>query len=497
MQLLENPGLLFNKFKQNGSLEIMFHYPDEESIKMLNAFFSIMLANNDKIYLLETIITIIREIILNAMKANAKRLYCELNKLDIHNHEVYTKIMEKFKEEVIGNTAIIQDELNTSEYYIKLELKKENDGIEIEVSNNTLILPEELERITLRLSKAREVTSFADVYDDIYDDSEGAGLGIVLSVLLLKNAGLPIEEFQILTREKETVSRLYIPAQLEPHPFKTKILDQINSLIDVLPTFPDNILQLQELCHDREANIDNIAALIYKDPSLSSQILKLSNSAGFFPSKKVDNITTAVMTIGLKNLEAMLIITAAKNIMDKRFIKFEQIWTHCNMTAFIARSLAKKFNNHVKQENIYLAGLLHDIGKIILLSVDQEMNNWLTDLFKNRKTRTSTVLEEITIGISHAEIGALISKKWNFPTFLTEVINNHHAPLNSSDENRELTFIVYLANIICGLESHRYNYYFIEQEVLDYFHINNDADFAKLSSELLKEYSEQATLLGL
>lgn len=485
---------LIKKFEKGAPILIAFHYPDQKIMRMLNSLFAKILAQLDIIYLLDTLITIQREVIINAAKANAKRIFFQEAGLDIADPIQYEQGMIRFRNEIVGELENIRSKLLNSRLEITIKIQKTNNGIAITVKNNTPILPKELERIQIRMAKARHYNDFSEAYEEMYDSTEGAGLGIVLITLLLKNSGIGVESYKIHSNGTSTTCELFIPKEIRPTEITTSIKKQIIKQVEGLPTFPQHILELQRLCKDPDASIAEIAKKIMIDPALTSDVLKLANSAGFVPSKRIENVNEAIVTIGLKNLNAILIAASARHILDKRFSKFEQIWSHCNKTAFYARLLAMKFRLSKIIENVYLSGLLHDLGKIVLLSTNLELTNWISEIVNNRKIRTSTIMEEVSIGISHSHIGELIAKHWEFPEFLKESIRLHHSPLNAKEEYRDHIYVTYLANMLCGVEIKKYDYYYFEGEVLDRYGINSIEELQKLHEEISKRYESDLSL---
>ncbi len=469
-----------------------FHYFSENVIRFMNALFAKILPRMDQVFLLDTCITILREICVNAVKANAKRVYFQKMGIDINDPGAYSEGLRLFKKNIVGRFEDIEHDLYKSGFKVLMGFRKNGNGLIIQVSNNVAILPEELQRINKRIEMARVYEDFSEAFDDVYDDSEGAGLGIVLISLLLKNSGIGVENYKITADDKSTRTQLVVPTLLKPVAIITDIFSRITDEVNGLPTFPENILELQRMCSDVEASINDISEKIILDPALVSDVLKLANSAGFVPGKRIENISEAIKIIGLKNLNAVLIATSARRILDGRYSRFEQIWQHCNLTAFYARKLAVRFRLTKVVENAFLAGLLHDLGKIVMLSTDLNLTNKIADIVQNRKIRTSTVMEEISIGISHARLGEMIARKWSFPDYLVEAISHHHSPLEAGETHRDLIYITYLANMMCGIESRRYQFYYIESEVLERFSISSEEEFAGLHNDLKKMYIEES-----
>jgi len=144
-------------------------------------------------------------------------------------------------------------------------------------------------------------------------------------------------------------------------------------------------------------------------------------------------------------------------------------------------------------ESVYTAGLLHDLGKIILLATDRKLVKQIADIVKDRKI-TTTTMEEIAIGISHSSIGSMISRKWNFPEYLTESILNHHSPLNAGDRYRDIVHTTYLANMMVGIEDRKYSYYYIEESILERYELEDYEKFNSFHERLKKRYASTAVV---
>ncbi len=489
-----NRKVISEKINNNEPFNINFKFAGRNIIMIINSIIAKMLAKMDRIFLLNSIVTIIREIIVNCQKANAKRIYFHLNNLDIKDPASYKKGMELFKKNVVGNFDIFYDKIMSSDYFVDLYFEIHEDKLFVKVTNNAPIMPEELQRINLRFEKAIKYNDFSEAYEEIEDDSEGAGLGIVITILFLKSMGVNPRMFKIESDGRLTTTTLTIPKQLRPVQITTKIRDQIINEVEGIPTFPENIIELQRLCSDAEASIEEITRRIMLDPALSIDVIKLSNSAGFVPGKRIESVHTAVMTIGLKNVNAILTASNARRILNERYSQFEQIWEHCNKTAFYSRIIASTYRLSGIVEYAFMAGLLHDMGKIILLSADKKLVMRIADQVKERKIISSTIMEEISIGISHSKIGELVSNKWNFPGYLVEAIKYHHSPLSADDKYRDIVFTVYLANMMCGIDDRKYYFYYLDESVLERFNLGSEEEFNAFHKKLKEQYQETKAL---
>ncbi len=485
------------KILKGEEVTFSFRFIDEKSLILINTLILRILSSQGNIFLLETLITIIREIVFNAFKANLKRIYFEKSGIDIRDSEKYEHIMKNFKEDYLYNLDEIESEVTTNQnYYIKISFEQKNGLLTISVFNNVQIVKEEYERIMSRIHQSKISLNLADAYNDVYDPTEGAGLGLVLMVFLLKNSGIGADNLFIDHDSKGITVSVKIPKQLKEEIIVSDVKAKILKDVESLPTFPENIIELQQLCNKKEASIDEIADRISRDPALTADVIKLSNSAGFVPGKKISTIKEAVKIIGLKNLHLILTASTAKKILGNKYKKFELIWEHCIRVAYYSRQIAKLKRLGNLADSAFITGLLHDIGKIVLLSADESIIHTISEITKNKQLRSSSILEEISIGISHAEIGGLIAEKWNFPEDLKMSITNHHSPLNSDPEYNDLTSIVYLANMLCGIEVNKYNYYYIETDILEFFNLDTIEQLQDFHQKIKNSYNDHQKLPG-
>ena len=470
-------------------IKLTFHYNTKEINRFLNSLFIKILSHSDMLYLVGAIENVTREMIVNAVKANTKRIFFKKNNLDIIDPEHYEQGMSSFKKYMIETIQELPDELKENGYKVEFVLKKEADGFKTIVRNNAGLLPFEQERITERLNKSKEYNDFSELYLDVADDQEGEGLGIPLTMLFLKNSGIGNKSFNIVSDGKITQSSFIIPFKTQPFAIKRVLEVKIVNSVNDLPTFPEYIAEIQQLCEREDASINEISKKISIDPSLVASVLKLSNSASFITSKKVENISEAVKIIGLNNLKSILIASSAKKIMDEHLANFQHVWNHCNKVAFYARQLSQQFGLNKISDMVFLASMLHDLGKIVFLSINEDMTEQIEKISINRQMRTSTALEEASVGISHSTIGKMIAEKWNFNDYLKEAIASHHAPMWATEKNKDIVFITYLANSICLIEEQKFDYYYMEEDVLKRYGLESEEKFKTIHESIKSKFA--------
>ena len=167
----------------------------------------------------------VQELAVNAKKANTKRVYFTERGLDIDNLEDYKLGMETFKDDTLSNIAHYLNLQKEKGLYVKLVFQIIKQILQIEVRNNSALTKPELTRIHNKLSLSRQYTSFEEAFLSIIDESEGAGLGIVVVVLMLKKIGLDKDCIDIMGTDKETIIRINIPLDKVQFPEELPQLD--------------------------------------------------------------------------------------------------------------------------------------------------------------------------------------------------------------------------------------------------------------------------------
>ena len=149
---------------------------------VLKAFLSELNQEN----MTEYLIYCLNELLTNAKKANTKRIFFNQKKLDIFDEEQYREGMKNFKSETLTNIRYYLDLQKKAGLYIKLILQSRNNKIKLEVRNNSELTVEEYKRIHDKLSRAQQYTSVDQAMEQVLDDTEGAGLGLIIMILMLR-----------------------------------------------------------------------------------------------------------------------------------------------------------------------------------------------------------------------------------------------------------------------------------------------------------------------
>lgn len=219
--------------------------------------------------------------------------------------------------------------------------------------------------------------------------------------------------------------------------------------IDGLPVFPATHAEIMKLAKSENATSEALAEQIKLDPSLLATILKLVNSAYYGLRKKVDSLKVAVSLLGFEEI-ANLVMSAQVfqglgGYKNKLGLDLKGFWRHSVGTGFVARSVAKKLQT--ESETAFLAGMLHDIGKVVLDRFFPDYYIQVMNLVKGGEMSIGHAEEEV-LGLTHAEVGGQLASEWKFSENLQNVIMYHHAPENARRYQR-LVGLVHLSDVIC------------------------------------------------
>jgi len=216
-----------------------------------------------------------------------------------------------------------------------------------------------------------------------------------------------------------------------------------------LPTLPHILIKLIRACSDENISLEEISSIIEKDPSLSGKILRLVNSVYYGLPRKVSTIKQAVGFLGTNTTKNTAISASVLRAFDRTagnaILNLKLFWWHSLRCAVTARLLALKVRYHGPEE-AFLAGLLHDIGRLVLwVNFKEEY----TALLRQHANRPDLLLAgEIRLGLSHCEVGAWLLQRWNLQSFVSDAVLYHHEPIERIMGAFSLVKIIFAANIL-------------------------------------------------
>ncbi len=426
----------------------------------------------------------INELTTNAKKANTKRVYFVEKKLDINNPIDYEIGMRTFKEETLSNIAYYLQLQKDAGLYVKVLMQVKKTNIIVEVRNNSEMTKTEFKRVFDKLARSRQFTTLEEALTQVLDDSEGAGLGLVIMILMLKKVGLNDDNYEVLVEGGETVTRITMPMDVQTQEQISTLTKDIVDYIDALPQFPENIAQIEKLLNDPDSKLSSIAAHISNDVALTTDLLKLVNSAAFSLAKKCTSITEAVKLVGIRGIKNLLYSIGSLRILGSSTSEQKDLWEHSYKVAFYSYNLARNFlHSRIVTEDAYVCGLLHDLGKIVFSTMYPDLLERIAKL-KTERNIPDKVYDALLAGINHPDIGSALAEKWNFPPSLIAAIRYHHSFENAPAEYRELAATVSFADLMIHYSEGAIDFYQIDRNLLDIFGVVAESQLQKMCVSL-------------
>lgn len=219
-----------------------------------------------------------------------------------------------------------------------------------------------------------------------------------------------------------------------------------------LPTLPAILIKLLAACDNEDTPMAEIAAIISKDPVISVKVLQLVNSAYYSFRYSFTSIEQAVVYLGgntVKNLAVTISVHQVfglKSLVGQKKFNIKVFWYHSLLCATLARRLAQKMG-YGNIEEAYLTGLLHDIGKLVLVATFPREHQ--TILAETKDRQNTLWAENQLLGVTHGETGGWLMERWRLDSMLADAIRYHHEPPEKIKEAFPLVRIIYTANLLC------------------------------------------------
>ena len=231
-----------------------------------------------------------------------------------------------------------------------------------------------------------------------------------------------------------------------------------------LPAMPHVASKVLELSSDPDTSASRLQQVISDDQAMTARILKIANSAMYACSRRIKTLSEAIVMLGFNSIRSLVVTSAARNLYStgsaRMGLKERLLWEHSIGCAFACRLLVAEKHPALTEE-AFLAGLMHDIGKLVLnLQMPDRFEEIVQIVYNENRDFHTTELE--LLGFDHARVGALLVNKWKLSPTLEEVIGMHHEPGQMTAE-RPLLLYLDLANNICQ----KYGIGFLEEPDLD------------------------------
>jgi len=222
---------------------------------------------------------------------------------------------------------------------------------------------------------------------------------------------------------------------------KRKVKKRLRNL-QSLPTLPPVVTKLTKLLGDDNTTALQLAKVIEKDQVLTGKVLKMVNSAFYGFPRRISTVSNAIVLLGFNVIRTLVITASIFEMMQSEDLS---LWEHSLGVAAAAGLLATKLEIP-NPEEVTTAGLLHDLGKVVIRAEFPEYQRQIASLIKEEELYTREA-ESRVLGLDHGEIGRLLTNQWNLPERLIEPIAYHHEVEKARRFKKE-TAVVHFADII-------------------------------------------------
>lgn len=269
--------------------------------------------------------------------------------------------------------------------------------------------------------------------------------------------------------------------------YQTKLLKVLNrsslqkyvSKVGCLPTPPKLYTQLTDAVTSEMADLTEISAIVEQSPAVVAQVMKQVNSAFFGFNRTITDLKEAILMLGVRNLRSLVLSSQLndqfKSNQNWDYFSFEQLNQRSLLVARLSQAICRRAGaNKVTQDQAFLAGLLHDLGILIMASHDAEQYKKILN-YSVKKQKPTYLVEKAAFGFFHGEVAGALLALWNLPPQVIEAVMFHHVPHLSKDTSFSPLTAVHIADAM-----------------LPSVHVEGDCD---LASSLSLRYLDQVGVM--
>lgn len=230
---------------------------------------------------------------------------------------------------------------------------------------------------------------------------------------------------------------------------KTDIIELVQG-VGSLVTLPDVFIRINQLVENPESTSTEIAQAVSQDPAFTVRLLRVANSPFYGLSSTIDTASKAVSIIGTSQIRNLALSTAVANSfsgLSNQLVSMDNFWRHSLYCGLAARKLARQAGK-CDAEAVFTAGLLHDIGELVLFNrLPEQAKKALLLVLDSADELAMYQAEQQTMGFDHAQVGGELARQWKLPPLLQECIAYHH-DIHAARQYRREVAIVHIANIL-------------------------------------------------
>lgn len=218
-----------------------------------------------------------------------------------------------------------------------------------------------------------------------------------------------------------------------------------------VPSLPSVVMKLRKYLNDPDVSFDELAKVIEFDPGLTANVLQLANSAYFGWARTIKSVKEAITRLGTNRIFQMVLCMSVAPLVRKPIRGYDldssALWEHSVAVAICAETLAAEMNIQGVEDG-FTAGLLHDIGKVVLGTFVEVDDDPIREIVESDKLAFNEA-EMMVLGIDHAEVAGELLRAWNLPAEVVAAARWHHMPSRCEPEFQPLVDVIHVADILC------------------------------------------------
>ncbi|TFH64801.1 MAG: HDOD domain-containing protein [Candidatus Zixiibacteriota bacterium] len=275
------------------------------------------------------------------------------------------------------------------------------------------------------------------------------------------------------------------------------------STISNLPSPPLVFTQITKVINDPKTSVKDISAVMSEDAAMSAKVLRLSNSAFYGARSEITGIRQAILVLGLEAVKSLVLSSSVFDMFKSQKLDTnfqDAFWRHSLATALAGRILIQQHHSLscYDPEVAFSAGLLHDIGKLIICCFMPADHKQVRQQLQDQRL-SDYQAEEYVLGYPHTLIGSTLAQNWKLPASIHEAIEFHHSPSDPTDEDGKYSSVIHVADYLARLTFEEKlpaieGWSYLQPEIGEYLGLTTEVTDA-LSQRLLEEYSRSSTFI--
>lgn len=233
------------------------------------------------------------------------------------------------------------------------------------------------------------------------------------------------------------------------------VQETITNRVANVPMLPHVVSQLLAIIGGKGHSLEDVVKIVQTDASLTTRMLRIANSAAFYRGQPVTTLSRAILHLGEKMVAGIAIGSCTTDFFHRELEGYKsgngEFWDHSLCTAIASREIAAKISKRISAELAFTAGLLHDIGKVILSEFLKDHTEKIEKWCSERQAEDFIGAEKDIIGADHSDVGYILAHHWKLPDPLCEVIKHHHHPWETEEKYRELVYVVHIGDQLAML----------------------------------------------